>query len=181
VPNRSSTCFWTTTSSAVVGSSAITRSGAHASAIAIMTRCRWPPDSSCGYADARAAGSSTCSSRSATRSSTSVAPGSCRRIGSAICAAIRCTGLSECIAPWNTIEASAHRSARSRPQDSAPTSVPRTSTCPPTCAVRGSSRSAASASVDLPHPDSPASPSVSPASRASDTPRTAGSTPRAVR
>lgn len=38
----------TTTSSAVVGSSAITSRGSHASAIAIITRCFWPPESSCG-------------------------------------------------------------------------------------------------------------------------------------
>ena len=38
----------TITSSAVVGSSAITSEGEHASAIAIITRCFCPPDSSCG-------------------------------------------------------------------------------------------------------------------------------------
>ena len=43
-----STCACTITSSAVVGSSAITSDGLHASAIAIITRCFWPPDSSCG-------------------------------------------------------------------------------------------------------------------------------------
>ncbi len=43
---RMSRC--TTTSSAVVGSSMMTSSGSAASAIAIMTRCRMPPDSSCG-------------------------------------------------------------------------------------------------------------------------------------
>ena len=42
------TCACTMTSSAVVGSSAITSDGLHASAIAIITRCFWPPDSSCG-------------------------------------------------------------------------------------------------------------------------------------
>ena len=36
------------TSSAVVGSSAISRAGWHDSAMAIMARCRMPPDSSCG-------------------------------------------------------------------------------------------------------------------------------------
>ena len=40
---------WTTTSSAVVGSSMITSSGSSASAIAMITRCRMPPESSCGY------------------------------------------------------------------------------------------------------------------------------------
>ena len=49
---------WIVTSSAVVGSSAISSSGSLAIAIAIMTRWRMPPDSSCGYARsaARAAG-----------------------------------------------------------------------------------------------------------------------------
>ena len=39
---------WTVTSSAVVGSSAISSFGSHAIAIAIITRCCCPPDSSCG-------------------------------------------------------------------------------------------------------------------------------------
>ena len=40
---------WIVTSSAVVGSSAISSSGPAASACAIITRCFMPPDSSCGY------------------------------------------------------------------------------------------------------------------------------------
>ena len=39
---------WMVTSSAVVGSSAISSFGSQASAMAIITRCCWPPDSSCG-------------------------------------------------------------------------------------------------------------------------------------
>ena len=39
---------WMVTSSAVVGSSAIRSFGSQASAIAIITRCCWPPDISCG-------------------------------------------------------------------------------------------------------------------------------------
>jgi hypothetical protein len=46
--STSSTCACTTTSSAVVGSSAMISRGSHANAIAIITRCRCPPDSSCG-------------------------------------------------------------------------------------------------------------------------------------
>ena len=46
--NRFRICAWVMTSSAVTGSSAITRSGRHASAIAIITRWRIPPESSCG-------------------------------------------------------------------------------------------------------------------------------------
>ena len=38
-------CAWTVTSSAVVGSSAMSRSGSHSSAMAIMTRWRMPPES----------------------------------------------------------------------------------------------------------------------------------------
>jgi hypothetical protein len=41
-------CAWIVTSSAVVGSSAIRRSGSHESAIAIITRWRIPPESWCG-------------------------------------------------------------------------------------------------------------------------------------
>ena len=42
--SRSRICFWIVTSSAVVGSSAITTSGSAASAMAIITRCFCPPD-----------------------------------------------------------------------------------------------------------------------------------------
>ena len=45
---RSRICACTVTSSAVVGSSAISRSGPQASAMAITTRWRWPPESWCG-------------------------------------------------------------------------------------------------------------------------------------
>ncbi|MNQ27512.1 hypothetical protein D3C85_407720 [compost metagenome] len=41
-------CAWIVTSSAVVGSSAISSAGLQDSAIAIITRWRMPPDSSCG-------------------------------------------------------------------------------------------------------------------------------------
>ena len=46
-------CAWMVTSSAVVGSSAISSSGFVESAIAIITRWRMPPDSWCGYSLAR--------------------------------------------------------------------------------------------------------------------------------
>src|SRR6266545_3962258 len=45
---RSRICAWIITSSAVTGSSAITSFGLHASAIAIITRCRMPPENSWG-------------------------------------------------------------------------------------------------------------------------------------
>ena len=46
---RSRICAWIVTSSAVVGSSAISSVGLQASAIAIITRWRMPPESWCGY------------------------------------------------------------------------------------------------------------------------------------
>ena len=45
---RSSICAWMVTSSAVVGSSAMMRPGEQARAMAIMTLCLMPPESSCG-------------------------------------------------------------------------------------------------------------------------------------
>ena len=41
-------CAWIVTSSAVVGSSAISSDGLQESAIAIITRCRMPPENWCG-------------------------------------------------------------------------------------------------------------------------------------
>ena len=47
--SRARICAWTVTSSAVVGSSAISSFGSFASAIAIIARWRMPPENSCGY------------------------------------------------------------------------------------------------------------------------------------
>ena len=49
-------CAWIVTSSAVVGSSAIRTSGLHESAIAIIARCRMPPENWCGKSSTRASG-----------------------------------------------------------------------------------------------------------------------------
>ena len=53
---RSRICAWIVTSSAVVGSSAISSRGLQASAMAIITRWRMPPDNWCGYSRTRRAG-----------------------------------------------------------------------------------------------------------------------------
>ena len=45
---RSRICAWMVASSAVVGSSAISRLGSQASAMAIMTRWHMPPENWCG-------------------------------------------------------------------------------------------------------------------------------------
>ena len=44
----STICAWMVTSSAVVGSSAMSTLGSLAIAIAIIARCRIPPENSCG-------------------------------------------------------------------------------------------------------------------------------------
>ncbi len=49
-------CACRVTSSAVVGSSAISSRGSQASAIAIITRWRMPPESLCGYSSIRRSG-----------------------------------------------------------------------------------------------------------------------------
>ena len=53
VCSTSRICAWIVTSSAVVGSSAMIRSGSFAIAIAIITRWRIPPENSWGNAAAR--------------------------------------------------------------------------------------------------------------------------------
>jgi hypothetical protein len=53
---RSRIWAWTVTSRAVVGSSAIRRSGFRESAMAIMARWRIPPENSCGNWRARSSG-----------------------------------------------------------------------------------------------------------------------------
>ena len=70
---------WIVTSSAVVGSSAISSLGLHESAIAIMTRCRMPPDNSWGYWRTRRSGAER-----PTRRSDSIARLRASRLGHAL-------------------------------------------------------------------------------------------------
>lgn len=76
VLSTSRICACTVTSNAVVGSSQISRSGSLAIAIAMTTRCRSPPDSSCGNARARRCGCAmpTSSSSSTARSRAAFLP-----------------------------------------------------------------------------------------------------------
>ena len=102
-------------------------------------------------------------------------------MASVIWSPMRCTGLSACCAPWNTIDAPAQRTARSRPGFMASTSSPSRRIWPSVFVPAGSSRSSAMAIVDLPQPDSPATPTVSPWCTSRLTPRTAGTPPPAPR
>ena len=128
------------TSSAVVGSSAISSSGSQASAIAIITRWRMPPDSWCGYSSTRRSGSGICTSAQhldgALRSASArLEPSGAAARVSAICRPTVSTGFSEVIGSWKIIEmrlpricrisrfaqlpAGRCRAAASRPRDAA--------------------------------------------------------------
>ena len=104
--STSSTCAWIVTSSAVVGSSAMSTSGSFAIDIAIIARCRMPPEYSCGYWSIRWAGFGmpTRSSSSMTRVCNSFLCTSwCTVIASAICAPTVNTGFSAVSASWKII------------------------------------------------------------------------------
>ena len=159
------------TSSAVVGSSAISSLGSQASAIAIMARCRMPPDSSCGYCaagpgPARASGPG---------SSASIARCGRRRLVPAVHAhrlgdlgrRWSSSGFSALAGSWKIMPMSlprtccmsalAQRASPCRPADTAPPVI-----TPP----GGSSRRTDSAVMVLPQPDSPTRPRHSPAATA---------------
>ena len=117
---RSRICAWIVTSSAVVGSSAISRRGLPASAMAIITRWRMPPESSCGYAVDRALADRESRHASTTRSLPHArpAPASFRRQRSTspIWSPTRITGLSAVIGSWKIMAISPPRlRASSRP------------------------------------------------------------------
>ena len=159
---------------AVVGSSAISSVGLQASAMAITTRWRMPPDSWCGWRPSTflASGMRTRSSmRSASARAAWRESPWCRRMDSAICSPTVNTGFSEVMGSWNTMARSAPRrlricdcDARARSRRSPLRRVshmlplPRR---PPPCSTR---RMRASEDTDLPEPDSPTMASVSPAS-----------------
>ncbi len=113
------------TSSAETGSSSTTRRGDSASARAMATRCRWPPENSCGKSSAARAGRPTRSSSSSTRRRRAARSiGSLITRGSATMAPTRMRGSSDAYGSWNTAwtraAVAAHRrrdraSARPRP------------------------------------------------------------------
>ena len=109
-------CACTETSSAVVGSSAISSFGSQASAIAIMARWRMPPDSSCGYWRSRRGTSlmRTCPSRfrgARARVDCQLMP-RCATNGSAIWSPMRRCGVSEVIGSWKIIDTLRPRNLR---------------------------------------------------------------------
>src|SRR6478735_2205264 len=161
----------TDTSSAVVGSSAMSSLGSQASAIASATRWRCPPETS--WAKARAmrsgSGSRTCSRAwwTAPRRRLPVRPVR-RARGSAICRPSRISGSSAVSGSWKTIAASRPRTPV-RLLSAAPTIwVPASSTLPDEVMPSGSSPRTARVVRDLPEPDSPMRPSRSPPATVKD-------------
>ncbi len=183
---RSRICAWMVTSSAVVGSSAMSRRGRHASAIAIITRWRMPPESWCGYSPARRSGSgmSTWRSMSTAPASASAPPRPrCTRSASAICRPTVSTGLSEVIGSWKIIEIALPRSARISSSSMWSRSRPSSRTAPPTIRPGGvgTRRIIDSAVMLLPQPDSPTIARISPRLSANEMPSTALTRPWRVK
>ena len=137
--SRRRTCACTITSSAVVGSSAITSEGLHASAIAIIIALLLAARELVRVV-VDAAGLAGRPSRGARRLGP-WPPSPCAwpwtMIASAIWSPTRCTGFRECMAPWKMIEAPIQRSARSLPGFSASTSLPSSRISPSIFALFG--------------------------------------------
>src|SRR6218665_2264125 len=162
-------CACVVTSSAVVGSSAISRLGSSANAMAITTRWRWPPDSRKGELWRRAGGSGrpTNSSNSNTRRSQaralSLRPLRCTRSTSAICSPTVINGLRADSGSWKTMAMSLPRSGSNAASSSCNRSRPWNRMRPPCAAMPGGSRPMmALALIDLPEPDSPTMHRISP-------------------
>ena len=164
---KSMMVFCVVTSRPVVGSSAMSRAGSQAIAMAIMTRWHIPPDSSCGYASSRFPASriSTVSSSPSARMRASVAlRGRCARSASAICSPTVRIGLSAPRGFWKIMETAAPRMALIVLGEAVPMSVPPNRTRPRVMRPAASRRRViAKAVTDLPDPDSPTIPSVRPA------------------
>ena len=128
------------TSSAVVGSSAISSFGLQASAIAIITRWRMPPEAgadSCATRSRDAGCRPAAAARSRARAPAPRRRLSCSRIASMIWSPTVKTGFSEVIGSWKIIEISLPRICRISRGDR-PVSSPRPASrmLPPQCARR---------------------------------------------
>ena len=178
-------CAWIVTSSAVVGSSAISSAGLQDSAMAIITRCRMPPENSCGYCLRRFSGLGmpTRASRSMARClACALSSFMCRTIASVSCRPTVSTGLSEVIGSWKIIAMRLPRSARISFSSSFSRSWPLNSIVPAVIwpPGAGTSRMIESEVTLLPEPLSPTMPSVSPASSEKLTSSTARSSPCSI-
>ena len=181
---RSRMPAWIVTSSAVVGSSAISTFGLQATAIAIITRWRMPPESWCGYSSIRRVGAGMPTSSS----SSIVAVARLRAVEPEVVA----QHLADLAADREDRVQRRHRLLEDE-RDLPPAHLaqgrfvgasagrgPRSAALPDSCAEAGSSRSIDIAVTLLPQPDSPTIASTSPASSENDTRSTACTEPSSV-
>ena len=170
---------WIVTSSAVVGSSAISRRGSQAKAMAITTRWRIPPESSCGYCFSRRSGSGmrTCRSSSSARASAARWDRPrCTRTPSVSWRPTVKTGFSAVIGSWKIMPIWLPRMSRIRSWLTLPRSIGTPSPasnrsrppaiCPPPYSTN---RISDSDDTDLPDPLSPTMQTVSPGRTSKDT------------
>ena len=168
-------CAWIVTSRAVVGSSARRSAGLLAMAAAITTRCRMPPLKRWGASPYRCSGAgmptSASSSRARARAVRPSAP--CARTVAAIWSPMEKLGSSDVSGSWNTMPMALPRSSRSAGSERPTRSRSRNLMLPATSAAGGRRPRIASAVVDLPHPDSPTSATISPGRTSNETSSTA--------
>ena len=179
---RSRICAWTVTSSAVVGSSAMSSCGSHASAMAIMARWRIPPENACGYSSARrrASGIPTRSSISTARAMAAARETErCARTARAIWLPTVNAGLRLVIGSWKIIEIWSPRTRRISSSGSPTSSRPSKPIEPAATRPNPFGMRPITASDDtvLPEPLSPTNPSVSPRPMWKATSSTTGSQP----
>src|SRR3569623_1197425 len=166
-------CAWIDTSSAETGSSATMNFGLPASARAIPMRWRCPPENSCGYRAAAAAGNPTFSSRSAIRCFRSrLVPILCSSSASPRMSPTLIRGLRLAYGSWKMICISLRRSFIALPSSEV-TSLPSKVTEPDVGSTR---RRMARPRLVLPEPLSPTSPTTSPLRTLNETPTTAMTT-----
>ena len=150
-----------------VGSSASTIAGAPATARAIATRCRSPPDSWVGRAGSlRPSPTRRSAAAAASRRAASAAP-AYSRPSATLSRTLWCSARKYC---WNTNPIEAARSPASSRSDRPATSRPVTRTVP---AVARSSVPARCSRVVLPEPDGPSTATSSPAATRRLTPASA--------
>ena len=174
---RSRIWAWIVTSRAVVGSSAMSSLGSQASAMAIITRWRSPPDSSWGYWSSRSAGrgiSTMVRTSSARLRASPLETSRCSRTPSAICLPIVIVGLSEVSGSWGISATSSPRTVRICFSSRGARSRPSSRTLPPLMwPLPGNSRMIEKPAVLFPQPDSPTTPTHSPSATEKEMPSTA--------
>ena len=183
-------CAWIVTSSAVVGSSAMSSLGWLSMAIPPTTRCFIPPLIWCGKSESRRSGAatrimrSTSIARAFTVSRVLRPPFRPQRAATDSVSWLPMvnTGFSAVCGSWRIIDILWPRIRRTSGIRIRTTSSPSSRMRPPTMrAASGSNRSSESAVMLLPDPDSPTSPSVSPSRIWKLTPSTARVTPHLVK